>query len=780
MGKFGRKPKVPQGAAGDAPSGAERPAGEVPGVVAGAAGGYGGGGAGGGAGGGVEAGFGSTGHTAADLYRPAYGGGGGVQPGSFGMAAPAYGGGVSVLAPAPTYSFGDPAQQHQQQHQQQQAAMLMMGGGGGAQAYTGDAEQRHMGMGISSILHPDMAGVMLKCRLHNLNARGLGSNWEARYFILKNQVLLCYESDPTKPGADPKKMSKHTVWYNPDEVIIGDAGDGSGPAVILQQLDGDPFLLSAPKGSDQTLVDQWGEALRAVPPELQRALAALADTKAQLMKARRELRNQAIEKQQIDEHLESMTGLQDVEVELTELLHEKQRQMEGYVAQLQRERAERAGLEAELKRSRQKEEELEEQLRTEREKAKQLITQAKKEARKARRLAMHSAERARNGGEGFDAAANAAWLRMTTICRDQGAQIVEILLAFDDRPEMPGTVDYREFAVGLSQLGLDCKAPRLQQLLGRFIEGSGSRRRVAYREAIGAIGAQAAQAAEDIAEADGAASEQSAAARARARAAGVDMRAAAVEADAAAAGVSGAATGATAGSGVSVAVKSVFAELEDFLKLQIQECVDNSDVVVTHAAAKQRVQTIEAQLQAASADLARERERDPQLQAQTSAAGLELWRQVAYLEEQHAAAQAECRACAQQKDRHFGDPGAFQQKPLDVERMLIAGRRKLADATTLADQQTAVLAQTKAGLKQVLEELALKEDELLTAKQRLRRMVQSFVDEVPSADLPSLTIRPSTTTTTTTAAAAAAGTEATATCIIIVVIGLLPTRTQDD
>ena len=176
------------------------------------------------------------------------------------------------------------------------------------------------------------------------------------------------------------------------------------------------------QGVDPSLVDQWAEALRANPPELRRALAVVAETKAQLMKARRELRNQAIEKQQIDEHLASMTGLQDVEVELTELLGEKQRQMEGYVAQLQRERAERAGLEEELRRSRQREEELATTVAKEQEMARQLITQAKKEAKKLRRLAMKNSERggARGSGGGdFDAATSAAWLRTTTICRDQ-------------------------------------------------------------------------------------------------------------------------------------------------------------------------------------------------------------------------------------------------------------------------------------------------------------------------------------------------------------------------
>jgi hypothetical protein len=152
------------------------------------------------------------------------------------------------------------------------------------------------------------------------------------------------------------------------------------------------------------------------------------------------------------------------------------------------------------------------------------------------------------------------------------------------------------------------------------------------------------------------------------------------------------------------------------------------------------VQKFATQLQAARADLERERERDVQSQVssqQQSQACAGLQRQVVYFEEQHTAAQAECRACAQQKDRHFGDPNVFQQKCLDVEAMLVSGRRKLADVTTKVDQQASLLVQTKAGLNEVLDELNLKEQELVTAKQRLRRMAQQIVD-----DLPSLTIRP--------------------------------------
>ena len=671
--------------------------------------------------------------TPADLYRPAYGGGfgAGAAPGALAMPGAvgglaAYGGG-SMFAPQPAYPLADPTQSYQQQ-----AGTTMMGA---PHAPAEDSEQRHMGMGISSIYHPDMAGMMLKCRFHNLNPRGRGSNWEARYFILKNQVLLCYESDPTKPGADPKKMSKYTVWYNPDEVAVGDAGNGSGPAVILQQLDNDPFLLKAPDGSDATLVDQWAEALRAAPPELQRALDALKDTKAQLMKARRDLRNQAMEKEQVDEHLESLTAVKDQQFELMEELKVKHDQLISYDAQLNRERAERSGLEEQLRRSQQAQQELEEQvytlqeqLHTEREKAKQLVAHAKKEAQKARR----QAERAQDSSHGFAAAADAAWLRITSICRDQGPQIVEILAAFDDRPELPGTVDYREFVVGMSQLDLDCKAPRVHTLLSRFTKGSGSRRRVAYREAISAIGAQAAQAAEDVAAAADAGREKSTWARSRAAAAvGNDLRVGLAMEEA---------TSGFSGASVSSEVKGIFAEFEAFLKRQLQECVDNCDVVVAHADAKSRVQKFETQLHAARADLERERERDAQSQMPSqpeSQACAGLRRQIVYYEEQHSASQAECSACAQQKDRHFGDPNVFQQKCLDVEGMLVSGRRKLADVTTKVDQQANLLAQTKAGLHEVLDELKLKEQELVTAKQRLRRMAQQIVD-----DLPSLTIRP--------------------------------------
>ena len=81
--------------------------------------------------------------------------------------------------------------------------------------------------------------------------------------------------------------------------------------------------MKAVKGAEGTaVVEQWAEALRSPPPELALALNALSESKASLMKARRSLRNQTIEKQQIEEHLESMTSLQDVEIELTELLAE--------------------------------------------------------------------------------------------------------------------------------------------------------------------------------------------------------------------------------------------------------------------------------------------------------------------------------------------------------------------------------------------------------------------------------------------------------------------------
>ena len=440
-----------------------------------------------------------------------------------------------------------------------------------------DGEQRHMKMGISSILHPDMSGMMLKCREHNLGRRTAG--WETRYFILKNHVLLCYESDPTKPGADAKSMGKHTVWYDPDDVRVGDPGDGSKAVILRQHNDPDSFLMKAVKGAEGTaVVEQWAEALRSPPPELALALNALSESKASLMKARRSLRNQTIEKQQIEEHLESMTSLQDVEIELTELLAEKQRQMETLGAQLQQERSGRASLEAELKRSQQENEQLEERLQREQEMAKQLITQAKREARKARRAAERGA--AQGGGDGRTAADNEAWRNITSVCRHQGADIVAILDAYDERRD--GTVDYRYFTVGLSQLVPNCKVPRLAQVLARYTEGSsGGRQRVLYEQAVAALGECAEQAAEE----------------ASLSRSGLGLTLASVGATAPPPASSG-------GRSVAPDIKKIFAEWQEFLKGQLAESMANYDVVVAHAKSAQRVTQLDQALDGAATILA--------------------------------------------------------------------------------------------------------------------------------------------------------------------------------
>lgn len=310
----------------------------------------------------------------------------------------------------------------------------------------------------------------------------------------------------------------------------------------------------------------------------------------------------------------------------------------------------------------------------------------------------------------------------------QGDQIIEILYAFDERQD--GSVDYRYMCVGLTQLGVDVKNPRLQQLLSRFIEGGGSRRVVAYREAVRAIGEQVAQAAEEatISGAVGAATRDRAVA---------GMPAGFPRDSFAAPG--GDAAGGGPGPGyasLSREVTGIFEEWQQLLKAHLKECMDNMDVVLAHSAAKQRVQTMESQLQTARAEAGRSGSQPGGSQDGPSRATLQL----SNAEEQYVAAQAESRACAQEKDRHFGDPNTFEQRVLDVERILASGRRKLAAANNGADRQASQLLETKAGLSQVLEELAVKEEELLTAKQRLRRMVQSFVDEVPSAELPGLSV----------------------------------------
>ena len=494
--------------------------------------------------------------------QPAYGA---AQPQPYGTAAPPPGGllapppGAAPLASSSAAAYGSAL--------------------GAPPAAPVDGEQRHMKMGISSILHPDMSGMMLKCRAHNLGRRTAG--WETRYFILKNHVLLCYESDPTKPGADAKSMGKHTVWYDPDDVRVGDPGDGSKAVILQQHNDPDSFLMKAVKGAEGTaVVEQWAEALRSPPPELALALNALSESKASLMKARRSLRNQTIEKQQIEEHLESMTSLQDVEIELTELLAEKQRQMETLGAQLQQERAGRASLEAELKRSQQENEQLEERMQREQEMAKQLITQAKREARKAHRAAERGAAQGagrEGGGDGRTAADNEAWRNITSVCRHQGADIVAILDAYDERRD--GTVDYRYFTVGLSQLVPNCKVPRLAQVLARYTEGSsGGRQRVLYEQAVAALGECAEQAAEE----------------ASLSRSGLGLTLASVGATAPPPAPSG-------GRSVAADVKKIFAEWQEFLKGQLAESMANYDVVVAHAKSAQRVAQLDQALDGAPA-----------------------------------------------------------------------------------------------------------------------------------------------------------------------------------
>ena len=159
--------------------------------------------------------------------------------------------------------------------------------------------------------------------------------------------------------------------------------DGAGRiAIHLPQPNGDAFLLAS---DDATELDEWSAVLREVPPELRRALDELASTKAELLATRRELRNQGLEMEQVEEELASRNRLVDVEVEYKEIVEEKNAQLESLMQQLREVHGERAQLAEQLEAGEGELVGFQEQLEAERAAARAAITQARREAKASER-----------------------------------------------------------------------------------------------------------------------------------------------------------------------------------------------------------------------------------------------------------------------------------------------------------------------------------------------------------------------------------------------------------
>eukprot|EP01050_Picozoa_sp_SAG11_P021269 SAG11_NODE_3750_length_2251_cov_1.509758_1_plen_277_part_00 len=178
--------------------------------------------------------------------------------------------------------------------------------------------------GVSPVPNPDKYGVMKKRREHN-------KGWKTRWVILKNHMLFYYENDPMALAAKGKDgVPKGIIWYHPDEVSVHDDGTGE-VAIHLQQPSGEAFLLSS---DDPAEIEEWARVLQEMPPDLRRAMDELERTKAELLAARRELRNQRLEMEQIEEELAHRNRLVDLEAELKELLQAKNTEIESLMAQL--------------------------------------------------------------------------------------------------------------------------------------------------------------------------------------------------------------------------------------------------------------------------------------------------------------------------------------------------------------------------------------------------------------------------------------------------------------
>ena len=170
------------------------------------------------------------------------------------------------------------------------------GGGGYGGGYGGGMRGGHINFGVSPITDPDKYGVMKKRRAHNNGKR----QWKERWFILKNHMLFYYSSDPMKQaqsGEMKDALPDGIVCYRPDEVAVYDDGTGT-MAIHLQQRSGSAFMLSS---DDPALLDEWAAELMAVPPELKKVVDELARTTAELSEKKRELRNQSLEMEQIEE-----------------------------------------------------------------------------------------------------------------------------------------------------------------------------------------------------------------------------------------------------------------------------------------------------------------------------------------------------------------------------------------------------------------------------------------------------------------------------------------------
>jgi hypothetical protein len=334
----------------------------------------------------------------------------------------------------------------------------------------------------SPIFDPDMLGWLLKRRRHN-------SSWDKRFFILKAHVLVSFHSDPTAKGADAKKIEQNVVWYDPLTVTVGDPGDGSLSIILPQRRSGDDLLLTYEQGTHPEELQRWALCLSAPPRPLQRALDAHRDAHSQLMTARRELRNQHLEKQQLAEQLEELCSVKDLHAQMVGALEGKQRQLEGFATQLRHAQADVARLQEQLRAHGRDAEELRERAARERETAEGRVQRVAASEQRCRRLIGDMCGRFGSSCVAPDDEGMQKLLRIAVTFQEQGETIAQILAAFDDLQD--GTVDLERWDAALTRLGLDWRHRQLQQVvLARAVITSRAKVRVRYRSVVEAVASE--------------------------------------------------------------------------------------------------------------------------------------------------------------------------------------------------------------------------------------------------------------------------------------------------